>query len=286
MRPGPNPGATPSSLSISDKPRESHSTRDSRITRGRTRPQARSFLSNLRVARTLWGSLSKNVVTGLRALTEQHGFSIPAGDLLLLENRWYITHAGLVRLSQRRRCCGIHTTLQKALSDPSSGRWVFKAIVYKSRESRGFVGYGDADPSNVSLMLHGAELRIAETRAVNRALRKAYGIGLCSVEELGSISTNPGRPQDHARSPKNSTNGSNGQLRLRDQLCLLIRQYNLDPTLVKTYAADFCGTPSLKEANRDLVQSFISHLAACAKEDRDMLICRLNSYAQPSAAKP
>jgi hypothetical protein len=27
-------------------------------------------------------------------------------------------------------------------------------------------------------------MRVAETRAVNRALRKAYGIGLCSVEEL------------------------------------------------------------------------------------------------------
>ena len=76
---------------------------------------------------------------------------------------------------------------------------------------------------------------------------------------------------------------NSGQPRLRDQLCLLIRQHNLDPTLVKAYAADFCGTPSLKEANRDLIQSFISHLTACAKEHKDMLVCRLNSYAQPVA---
>ena len=39
-----------------------------------------------------------------------------------------------------------------------------------------------------------------------------------------------------------SNGSSNGQPRLRDQLCLLIRQHNLDPTLVKAYAADFCGT--------------------------------------------
>ena len=32
----------------------------------------------------------------------------------------------------------------------------------------------------------GAEMRVAETRAVNRAMRKAHGIGICSVEELGS----------------------------------------------------------------------------------------------------
>jgi hypothetical protein len=145
----------------------------------------------------------------------------------------------------------------------------------------------DADPSNVSTLVHGAEMRIAETRAVNRALRKAYGIGLCSVEELGSLSSNRGPSSDHAPSKKHATNGaSNGQPRLRDQLCLLIRQHNLDPTLVKAYAADFCGTPSLKEASRDLVQSFVSHLAACAKEDRNMLICRLNSYGQPAEAKP
>jgi hypothetical protein len=48
------------------------------------------------------------------------------------------------------------------------------------------VGYGDADPSNVSFLVQGAEMRIAETRAVNRARRKAYGIGICSVEEIGS----------------------------------------------------------------------------------------------------
>jgi hypothetical protein len=130
-------------------------------------------------------------------------------------------------------------------------------------------------------------MRIAETRAVNRALRKAYGIGLCSVEELGSLSRNPAPGADREPSAKHSGNGSNsGQPRLRDQLCLLIRQYNLDPTLVKAYAADFCGTASMKEANRDLVQSFVSHLAACAKENRDMLICRLNSYAKPAEVRP
>ena len=64
---------------------------------------------------------------------------------------------------------------------------MFRAAVFKSRACRGFVGYGDADPSNVSPLVHGAEMRVAETRAVNRALRKAYGIGICSVEEIGSF---------------------------------------------------------------------------------------------------
>ncbi len=171
--------------------------------------------------------------------------------------------------------------------DPDSSRWVFCATVYKSRLSKRFVGYGDADPSNLSLMVHGAELRIAETRAVNRALRKAYGIGLCSVEELGSLSGSSAPAKSHEPSAKShSANGSNnGQPRLRDRLCLLIRQFNLDPILVKAYAADFCGTPTLKDASRDLVESFISHLSTAAKENRDGLVCKLNSYAQPVGVK-
>jgi len=159
--------------------------------------------------------------------------------------------------------------------------------VYKSPRSKGFVGYGDADPSNVSTLVRGAELRIAETRAVNRALRKAYGIGLCSVEELGSLSGSSAPAKSRERSAKSaSANGShNGQPRLRDQLCLLLRQYNLDPTQVKAYAADFCGTPTLKEASRELIESFVTHLATSAKENRDALVCKLNSYAQPVVVK-
>ena len=112
---------------------------------------------------------------------------------------------------------------------------------------------------------------MAETRAVNRALRKAYGIGLCSVEELGSFSAPqmPLRPGRVRMVMPDQTDRSNGQPRLRDQLCLLIRQHDLDPTLVKAYAADFCGTATLKDASRDLVESFITQLATAAKKDRD-----------------
>jgi len=161
---------------------------------------------------------------------------------------------------------------------------VFKASVLKVNSKKPFVGYGDADPSNVTPLVHGAEMRIAETRAVNRALRKAYGIGLCSVEELGWVPKSA--ETDHSTQSKPFNPGTkghqNGQPSLRDRLCLLIRQYKLDPNLVKAYAAHFCGTETIKEASRDLVESFISHLAASAKEDLDGLICKLNSFAQPA----
>ena len=246
-----------------------------------------SFRSNAKLARQLWGEPTRVTLRGLRELTARYSLSVAAGDLQLLEGRWYVTHSGLLQLATRRGCRGIKTTLQNQFSDLTAARWVFKAIVYKSGRSKGFVGYGDADPSNVSPLVRGAEMRVAETRAVNRALRKAYGIGLCSVEELGSFSA-PQKPvaaTTHSNGHQGSNSSSNGQPRLRDQLCLLIRQHNLDPTLVKAYAADFCGTQTLAGATRDLVESFISHLSSSAKEDLDGLICKLNSYSHSAEVK-
>ena len=243
---------------------------------------------NSKVAQSAWpGQLGGALLTALDSLSAKYGLSIPLGDLLLLEGKWYVTHAGLLRTAQRRRCQGIRTSLQKDVSDPIANRWVFKATVYKTPSSRGFVGYGDADPSNVSTLVRGAELRMAETRAVDRALRKAYGIGLCSVEELGSFSGSP-RPAaaaPHSNGSRGSNGSNNGHPRLRDQLCLLIRKYELDAVQVKRYAADFCGTEILRDAGRDLVESFVTMLADQAAKDREGLICKLNSYGSTEAVK-
>ena len=242
---------------------------------------------NVKLARRLDAGRSLAALGQLRDLTLNFGFSLATGELLHLNGGWYVTHAALLRLASRKRCAGIRVEQVDQSSDPFAGRWVFKATVFKSPSSMGFVGYGDADPSNVSSLVRGAEMRVAETRAVNRALRKAYGIGLCSVEELGAFSSPPRSTIPSPSNGSHSSNGSNnGQPRLRDQLCLLIRQHNLDPNLVKAYAADFCGTQTLKEASRDLVESFIAQLAAFAKKDRDGLICKLNSYAHPVGAAP
>ncbi len=54
-------------------------------------------------------------------------------------------------------------------------------------------------------LVRGAEMRVAETRAVNRALRKAYGIGLCSVEELGSLSDGSSSLRESDPLPETST---------------------------------------------------------------------------------
>jgi hypothetical protein len=240
--------------------------------------------AELNYARQLWSDVTVARLKQLRLLLQRYKFSVALGEITNVNNHWYVTHSGLLQLAFRRRCGGIRTTLEERLSDPLANRWVFKAVVYKTPGSKGFVGFGDADPSNVSLLVSGAEMRVAETRAVNRALRKAYGIGLCSVEELGSNPPKPAPAPSSLDRVRAQNVSHNGQPPLRDQLCLLVRKFNLDPSLVKAYAADFCGTETLSGASRDLVQSFISHLSASATQNRDALVCKLNSYSRPQQA--
>src|ERR1700719_2288341 len=166
--------------------------------------------ADLETAQERWGPLSPEVLSSFESLIKKHQLSVSHGDLLLLNRGWYVTHAGLLRLAQRKHCTGMRVSLVDKFCDPSSQRWTFKATVYRSKQCRGFVGYGDADPSNVSPLVHGAEMRVAETRAVNRALRKAYGIGICSVEEVGSLTERSKPSPQSTKLPAQPTNGTYG----------------------------------------------------------------------------
>jgi hypothetical protein len=236
----------------------------------------------IRLAKQLWPEqISKILVQQLGRLIETYGLSVLSGDIQLLNTKWYVTHSGLLGLATRLSCFGIRIHPVREFCDKAVGRWAFKATVFKSRTCKGFAGYGDADPSNVSPLVRGAEMRVAETRAVNRALRKAYGIGICSVEEIGSFAEPAPSSRESKKLPPQPVNGKNGNYggpKVRDRLCQLIRQHELDANLVKSYAVDFCGTKTLREATREQVEAFVVHLADWAEKDRNALLCQLNSY--------
>ena len=236
----------------------------------------RLLRENVRLARKT-ALFSSRAIDLLASITTEFQLSFKAGELQIINGNWYVTHTGLLRLARRKRCSGIHVEAVDSLCDSGANRFVFKATVFPSKGSSGFVGYGDADPSNVSSLIRGAEMRVAETRAVNRALRKAYGIGICSIEEVGTI------PNPVEKFPPQNANGNGNRIgpKVRDRLCQIIRKHRLDPELVKAYAVDFCGTKTLREASREQVENFVQQLADCAEKDGNALLCRLNSYSQP-----
>ena len=241
---------------------------------------AKSIRQDVKFAKSKWSDLNKPLLDSLVAMLRRHRLSLAGGDLLLMDGRWYVTHSGLLRIAAREHCQGMRVQPVKDFCDNNSSRYAFRATIYTSPTCKGFVGYGDADPSNVSFLVHGAEMRVAETRAVNRALRKAYGIGICSVEEIGSFAEPPQSSRESKKLPPQPSNGNgnNGGPKVRDRLCQIIRQHQLDPNLVKAYATDFCGVKALRDATREQVETFVTHLADWAEKDRNALLCQLNSY--------
>jgi hypothetical protein len=106
-----------------------------------------NFVRELGFPKSLYGDLSQAVLDSLEGLVQRHKISLVNGDLKYLNSGWYISHSGLLRLAERRSCAGIHVRQVLRSCDPPRS------------------GFGDADPSNVSASVHGAEMRVAETVA-------------------------------------------------------------------------------------------------------------------------
>src|SRR5450432_3532292 len=124
-----------------------HYVSEKDLTKSQKSEDSQLVIQNLKVARTMHPHLSKQDTTDLRELTRSFRLSVSRGELLRVQDKWYVSHSGLLRIAHRGRCLGIHTNVQEHLTEPSSNRWVFKATVQKSRTTS-FDGYGDADPTN------------------------------------------------------------------------------------------------------------------------------------------
>lgn len=94
---------------------------------------------------------------------------------------------GLLSLAHDEELRSVRTRIVELPSAQNGQRAVIKAFV---RTKRGvFSGTGDATPENVNPEVSGHTIRIAESRAIARALRLAVNIGEVAIEELGSLAS-------------------------------------------------------------------------------------------------
>ena len=176
--------------------------------------------------------------------------------------------------------CRWHSRLNRVSTfcDPSQ-RWAFKATVYKS--------------SNLQRLCRLRRCRSFQCLLPRPRRRNARGRNPCRQPCPAQSLRNRhllGRgdrilrradrslPESRRSCPPQPANGNHGGPKVRDRLCQIIRQHQLDPNLVKAYATDFCGVKTLREATREQVENFVTHLADWAEKDRNALLCQLNSY--------
>ena len=159
--------------------------------------------AEIRVAKRKWSGLGGDRLAELQSLVRRYHLSVSLGDVVYIERGWYVTHSGLLRLAHRRNCAGISTYVERKCSDPSVRRWVFKAVVHGSLRSKDFVGYGDADPPNVSSLSTGP--RCASPKPVPSTAR---------CEKPTASDCARWKNSDHPRVPADKVRPSFKQLRL------------------------------------------------------------------------
>ncbi len=96
------------------------------------------------------------------------------------------SYAGLLDLAHRERLKRVETRLIQSPDTHNDMTAIVHATIETTRGT--FTGIGDANPKNVDVRIVPHIIRMAETRAITRALRVAVNIGVVAVEELGQES--------------------------------------------------------------------------------------------------
>jgi hypothetical protein len=94
-----------------------------------------------------------------------------------------VAYRGLLDMVHSERLSVISTELIQAPTKENGETAIVSASVTTSRGT--FSGIGDANPRNVDAKVAPHIIRMAETRAEARAMRKAVNIGVVAMEELG-----------------------------------------------------------------------------------------------------
>ncbi|HIQ49568.1 MAG TPA: hypothetical protein EYH56_00055 [Nanoarchaeota archaeon] len=128
---------------------------------------------------------SKIVTQTVKFYAEKYGL-VPSIHFVFLGGNPYITSDGLLWIGnnhpdKNKRIAVVKTDVLKA--DFEKNQFIVKATIYLNNGQQ-YEGIGTATKENVTKITANHGLEMAETRAVSRALRKAYAIGMPAIEEL------------------------------------------------------------------------------------------------------
>lgn len=115
-----------------------------------------------------------------------------------LSGRDYPTWPFVLNKAHEMGLLGIETELLQIPCEENGSLAIVRAVATFSPSAEGvplrrFTGIGDAGPKNVSAKVAGATIRMAETRAMGRALRAAVNIGETMYEEMPDLDAPPVR---------------------------------------------------------------------------------------------
>lgn len=203
----------------------------------------------------------EEIAQQIQALFAEYGLRPDLNHIVILGDRPYVTREGLLYYARKT---GELKRIKVELLERGRGYCIVKAKVF-TKDGGEFEALGDASESNTNRMVSPHLIRMAETRAINRALREAFPIGLCSYEELsetdvtereeGGAPAKPAKVEGSSQTKNNKTNSpekmiSDSQMRyiwsLAKEVWEGAPQEGIDATLHELVEQEF-GKQSLKE---------------------------------------
>jgi hypothetical protein len=122
-------------------------------------------------------------------------------DGQVVDRKEVVTAKGLLHLAHRERLSKIRTRVAQSPSKDNAETAIVVVLVVTQRGA--FTGLGDANPRNVNARIAPHFIRMAETRALARALRAALDIGVLAIEELEEEFSFVDHPREDRRTPMN-----------------------------------------------------------------------------------
>ena len=92
--------------------------------------------SNVRFFRLRCPEPQTSQLRDLREITREFQLSLERGELLLLSGKWYITHAGLLKIAHRDGCTAIEVDPALELSAPAEKRCHHLPESFRKRKDR------------------------------------------------------------------------------------------------------------------------------------------------------
>lgn len=118
----------------------------------------------------------------------------------------FVLFPGLLDLAHSKGLTGIMTQLEQTPTEQNGWTTIFSATVTLEIDGQQkiFKSYGDANPSSTPANIQPHMIRMAETRAIGRALRNAVNIGMVCTDELGD--DGEVKPRRQERQQRQQTN--------------------------------------------------------------------------------
>jgi hypothetical protein len=198
-----------------------------------------------------------------------------------------VSYRGLLDMVHRERLCSLKTELLQSPSPQNGETAIVRATVRTSRGT--FTGIGDANPRNVNARIVPHLIRMAETRAEARAMRKAVNIGVVAIEELAGDSGDlvadapiavgaDAPPENDTREPKTVKNelsrattrsdSSRASDQQRRYLYRLLQERNIEGDDARAFIKKELGVATVKDAPKAAVSALIDRLKNGSGEHR------------------